>query len=1054
MAGMTRDNGLVPKMICGYCGHETSGPAARCSDCGAPLAPERPTVPDALTVMGIDPGDQPTIVPLPGDPQTGSNASGGERYPVGPSGNGSVSTDAPTLGPDAPTQHAGTSAGPPSAVTGPLAQGESFGARYHIIRLLGIGGMGAVYQAWDEVLGVAVAIKVIRPETMRDPRAAAEIERRFKRELLLARQVTHKNVVRIHDIGEINGIKYITMAFVKGTDLATRLKREGKLPVDVVMPIARAIVSGLHAAHTAGVVHRDLKPANIIINDDGGEALIMDFGIARSAGGRGLAPASDPRRPSPAVGPITRVVEATMVGVIVGTIEYMAPEQAKGMPVDQRADIYSVGLILYDALVGGYRSVGAESAIAELEGRMLKPPPAARTVSPEIPEALDRVISKCLEPDAAKRYQTTEELEADLVRLDNRGELIPIKRVVGMKMVSGIVALALALIGGVWYYARTLVPPPPHDPVSVVIADFQNRTGDASFDRTLEPALRIGLEDAGFITAFDRTQMANLGATVSADLDEAAARKIALGQGIGVVVSGSIDRQGRGYRVSFAAIQTVTGEAIASGDSSASSKDQVLTAVTQLAATLRTKLGDETSESAKVFAMDTLAATSLDVIHEYAQAMEALANGKNEEARQRAAKAAQLDPNFGSAYGIMAAASEALTQHEEANQYIRLALARLDRVTERERYRIRGLSFVLTGDQRKCVEEYGELVKRYPSDTSAHNNLSVCARLLRDMPRAIEEMRSAVAILPKRARFRSNLALNAAYGGEFQTAEREAQETLKLNPTYTSGFSALAFAQLGQGQLAEVAETYETLKNTNASQAASGLGDLALYEGRLSDAAQIYESGATADLTAREFDNAAHKFAALAYVELTRGHKDKANEAAKLAVSNSKTFKAKFLAGRILAETGDAEAARKVAADLASDSQLEPRASAKIVEGDIAVHSGQIRQGINALTEANGLLDTWIGRFDLGRAYVADGAFTQADSEFDRCLKRRGEALALFLGAEPTYGYFPHVYYYQGRVREGLGSTGSAESYLTYLKIRGKAGEDPLLAEVRKRAGQ
>ena len=548
--------------------------------------------------------------------------------------------------------------------------------------------------------------------------------------------------------------------------------------------------------------------------------------------------------------------------------------------------------------------------------------------------------------------------------------------------------------------------------------------------------------------------MANLGATVSADLDEAAARKIALGQGIGVVVSGSIDRQGRGYRVSFAAIQTVTGEAIASGDSSASSKDQVLTAVTQLAATLRTKLGDETSESAKVFAMDTLAATSLDVIHEYAQAMEALANGKNEEARQRAAKAAQLDPNFGSAYGIMAAASEALTQHEEANKYIRLALARLDRVTERERYRIRGLSFVLTGDQRKCVEEYGELVKRYPSDTSAHNNLSVCARLLRDMPRAIEEMRSAVAILPKRARFRSNLALNAAYGGEF--ADRRARGSGNVE-TQSNIYEWVQRAGLCAARPGAVSGSGRDIRDVEEHQRVSGcvgLGDLALYEGRLSDAAQIYESGATADLTAREFDNAAHKFAALAYVELTRGHKDKANEAAKLAVSNSKTFKAKFLAGRILAETGDAEAARKVAADLASDSQLEPRASAKIVEGDIAVHSGQIRQGINALTEANGLLDTWIGRFDLGRAYVADGAFTQADSEFDRCIKRRGEALALFLGAEPTYGYFPHVYCSQGRVREGLGSTGSAESYLTYLKIRGKAGEDPLLAEVRKRAGQ
>src|SRR5215831_4526285 len=167
---------------------------------------------------------------------------------------------------------------------GPLAPGQSFGARYHIIRLLGAGGMGAVYQAWDAELGVSVAIKIIRPEIMADPKTADEVGRRFKRELLLARQVTHKNVVRIHDLGEIDGIKYITMSFVDGIDLATLLKQEGPLPISKVMPLARAVVSGLVAAHAAGVVHRDLKPANIMINAADNDALIMDFGIARSSG--------------------------------------------------------------------------------------------------------------------------------------------------------------------------------------------------------------------------------------------------------------------------------------------------------------------------------------------------------------------------------------------------------------------------------------------------------------------------------------------------------------------------------------------------------------------------------------------------------------------------------------------------------------------------------------------------------------------------------------------------------------------------------------------------
>jgi serine/threonine protein kinase len=227
-----------------------------------------------------------------------------------------------------------------SGDTGPLEVGQAFGPRYHILKLLGIGGMGAVYQGWDAELGVAVAIKVIRPDVMADPATAAEVGRRFKRELLLARQVTHTNVVRIHDLGDIGGIKYITMSYVEGTDLATRLKREGKQSVQETLRIARSVVAGLVAAHAADVVHRDLKPANIMIGVDG-EALIMDFGIALSTGdttgatgGRGIPETL--RRAG-------TEYTATTSGAIVGTLEYMAPEQTTGQPVDQRADIYAHG---------------------------------------------------------------------------------------------------------------------------------------------------------------------------------------------------------------------------------------------------------------------------------------------------------------------------------------------------------------------------------------------------------------------------------------------------------------------------------------------------------------------------------------------------------------------------------------------------------------------------------------------------------------------------------------------------------------------------------------
>ncbi len=168
-------------------------------------------------------------------------------------------------------------------------------------------------------------------------------------------------------------------------------------------------------------------------------------------------------------------------------------------------------------------------------------------------------------------------------------------------------------------------------------------------------------------------------------------------------------------------------------------------------------------------------------------------------------------------------------------------------------------------------------------------------------------------------------------------------------------------------------------------------------------------------------------------------------------MANSTAVQVRFLAARIYALTGATAQARAIASQLAAELQAEPQAYGKIIEGVLRLEEQEPRQAIRLLGEANALLDTWIGRFDLGRAYLAAGAYPQADSEFDRCLKRSGEALSLFLDEEPTSGFLPPVHYYQGRVREGLKSAGFAESYRTYLAIRGAAGEDPLLADIRQR---
>ena len=355
-------------MNCPQCGSSAPAEAGRCPVCG------RKSTPQAIATSVLTPtppgSDSETALALPFDSDVTHLAS--------PTGMRDASGHTPL----------------PSATS--LTVGQNFGPRYHIIRLLGVGGMGSVYQGWDRELEVAVAVKVIRPDVTADPMLAQDLERRFKRELLLARQVTDKHVVRIHDIGEINGIKYITMPYIHGSDLASILRREGRLPLNRALSIAKQVATGLVAAHDAGVVHRDLKPANIMV-DENDHAVIMDFGIARSTSS-------------------STSVNMTVGAQVIGTVEYMAPEQAKAEAVDQRADLYAFGLILRDMLLGG-RHAGVTSGVTELMSRMQTPPPGLRSIDPAIPEGVEALVTRCLAPDPAARYQTARELIGDIDRV-------------------------------------------------------------------------------------------------------------------------------------------------------------------------------------------------------------------------------------------------------------------------------------------------------------------------------------------------------------------------------------------------------------------------------------------------------------------------------------------------------------------------------------------------------------------------------------------------------------------------------------------------------------
>ncbi len=921
-----------------------------------------------------------------------------------------------------------------------LQPGSVLGGRYDILHLLGEGGMGAVYKAKDRELDRFVALKVIHPELANRP----EVLQRFKQELILARQVTHKNVIRIYDLGEADKVKFISMDYVDGQDLKTLLKQKGKLAPEEVISIISQVCRALNAAHAEGVIHRDLKPQNIMVDNDR-KVTVMDFGIARSMETPGL----------------------TQTGAVLGTPEYMSPEQAKGEEARAQSDLFALGIISYELLTGKtpYRADTALATMLKRTQERARPPV---DLDPAIPRYLSDVVVRCLEIDPQLRYQSATGILQDLgvrqrprsspsmtVSIARRAKvLVPARWAIAA---GAMVLLALAL-----FEIRQKIlfkSQPKQKPVTVLVADFSNTTSEPLFDGALEPTFSIALEGASFITAYDRGQAHKIAAQLhpgASALDEALARLVAEREGVNVVVAGAIARQGDHYSLSTKAVDAVTGRAIAISENAAPDKDAVLRAVDTLAARVRTALGDVTPESVQLTEAETFTSGSLQAAHEYAIAQNLQWAGNFDDAIQHYSKAVQLDSNLGRAYAGIAALYANTGRLQESEKYYKLALSKIDRMSEREKYRTRVGYYLFSRNADKAVEESTELVARYPYDTAGIANLAFAYFLRRDLARAVEEGRRAVEIYPKNVIRRNNLALYAMYAGDFETAIREHQAVLGMNASFVKAYIGLALSQMAEGRLAEATETYhglERLGPKGAAVAAIGLSDLALYEGRVTDAIGILEKGIASDFQNKYAEGAARKLATLAETNLLAGRRAQAIANANKALQTIKDDNVRVLAARVYVEAGQIQKALALANELSVSIEPDSQAYARLIRGEVELKRGRARDALPLFQESKKFADTWMGRFDLARAYIALGAFAEAHSELETCLKRRGEATALFLDEVPTYHFFPPVYYYLGRTQEGLKSPAAAESYKTFLAIKAKHSKDPLVADARRRVG-
>ena len=609
------------------------------------------------------------------------------------------------------------------------------------------------------------------------------------------------------------------------------------------------------------------------------------------------------------------------------------------------------------------------------------------------------------------------------------------------------------------YLNITEIPPVELEPISVLIADFDNRTGNPLFDGLLEQALNIGIEVAPHVTSYQRTSALALAERLQPgfeSLDAAAARLVAVREGINLVLAGSIDPDGSGFDLALQAIDPVTGEEVFDVSSGAKSPDAVLAAVGLLSEEVREELGDEISKGGEEATAETFTAASLEAAGAYTTAIQLAYDGKHEEAVMLYRQATEMDPNFGRAFSSWALSEFKLGRTEEAAELWQKALSLMETMTERERLRTLGLYYAsVTRNYENAVESFSELVEKYPADAAGHNNLAVAAFLSLDFHTASVEGRRIMEIYPNSQLYRSNFALYSMYSGDFESAAAEAQALIDDQPEYGTSYLPLAIAHIASGDLDAAREAYRGMAAAETSEhrdslATLGLADISSYVGDFDDARRLLTDGIEKDIAAENSSAAAVKYVALAQTHIADGNFSPAIAAAQQALELSARESIAITAAKVLVDAGEMDAAAEIAAGLTAKLQSQSRSYGLMIQASIARIEGNYVEAVDLLRSAIDLADLWLVRFELGRAYLDAGYFAEALDQFLACEERLGEATAAFLDDTPSFRYLATLPYWTARAQERLGMQTSAnQGYEIFLTLRPSGG--PLADDARQR---
>ena len=598
-----------------------------------------------------------------------------------------------------------------------FAPGTMFAGRYRMTRRIGRGGMGDVWEADDLTLQTAVALKLINS-------TEAAARERILSEVRLARQITHPAICRVFDVGEADGAIFYSMELVRGEDLAALLRRAGRLPSEKVADIARQLCAGLAAAHAQGVLHRDLKPANVLVDEDG-LVRITDFGIAITRADAGLH-------------------------MQTGTPRYMAPEQrTEGTVLSEQTDVYALGLVLYELLVGSemFGRVAATGAL-----------PKPSTLVPAIDPQLERVVTQALSRDPARRPASAAAMAAGLPDLGSVGDtsLTP----TGWRATPRwMAAAALAGLVGILAIASSYLVTPTTRALTaqdtLVLADFDNATGESVFDGTLKVALAVSLEQSPFLRVFPDERARETLRLMERPSDEritrAVARELARREQLKALLAGSIASLGRNYVLTLEAINADTGDVMAREQAEAASKEDVLTALGAATTRIREKLGESLASIQKFdVALPRATTASLEALHAYALALSGGAEVPRLEAIPQLKRAIELDPTFAMAHAFLSGVYANTNQTALAPQHSRRAFELRDRVSERERFFISWRYYRdATQDWEKARELAQAWTRTYPREAFAFNSLGAADLLLGRYEQSVPAFRESIRLDPQ-----------------------------------------------------------------------------------------------------------------------------------------------------------------------------------------------------------------------------------------------------------------------------------------------------------------